>query len=1012
MTATPAPPSPSPAPSSRFGALLKHYRRTAGLTQEALAARAGVSVRGIQNLERGVNWAPRSDTIALLAEALGLSPEEHAALADAARRPVRALTGPAVLPGAARGGAPSAGLTPLIGRQRELALLDQCLTSDGPMLLLAGEPGMGKTRLLQAVAQRAIAQGWSVLSGGCQRRGGQEPYAPLLDALARHVQALPPERQRRALAGCAWLVRLLPELADVLEPLPAWSVPPEQERRLLFAAVTRLLANVAGLAGALLILDDLQWAGGDALDLLAALLRRPPTTPPLRVVGAYRDTEVRPADPVGLRLADLAQAGLVRRHALDPLTPDEARVLLADLLATGTGGEGTDGMRGDSVAGTGVLERAGGVPFFLVSYAQALQQGRTEGAETAARTQAAPWNVTQGVGQRVALLPETAQVVLGAAAIVGRRVPWALLVAVTGLPDDAVAAGLEAVCQARLLLEDGDDGYTFAHDVIREVVEADLGAARRTLLHRRVATVLEGNPAGASAELLAYHFIRGGRADKAASYLEQAGDQAWAQRAHDAVERHYRETIDGLDRLGRAREAARVREKLGEALFQTGRYAAAITVLEPAGETLRITGDVEGLRRVMARIGWSYARRSRPREGLALLQPLLDGLDQRAASPALAALYAALAQLCFAVGQYDEALSACDRAAAVVSGGDERTRMLAMGLRMTTLQHLGRLGEALRASSEALPLAEVVGDLDGLLRAHRDLAHIYELHGELTASQQHLERALTVAARLDDAGQRALTLAFHGWVACVSGDKARARDTLDEAVALSRQGDRSWYSAYPLILRARLALVEGAWDDARALVRDALAQTDDRENRRAVRWAAGVLAELDILEGRPEVAAARLAPLVERTRLRESDVTALLPAVAWAQVEQGRLDAAAATVEQALTQARQGEMRLVLVEALRVQALIAVRHGQGDAATRSLEEGVALARDMPYPYAEARLLFIDGLLHVQAGRPKSACERFAAALVIFQQLGARKDIERTAHALIAAESKLALIQIH
>ena len=138
--------------------------------------------------------------------------------------------------------------------------------------------------------------------------------------------------------------------------------------------------------------------------------------------------------------------------------------------------------------------------------------------------------------------------------------------------------------------------------------------------------------------------------------------------------------------------------------------------------------------------------------------------------------------------------------------------------------------------------------------------------------------------------------------------------------------------------------------------------------------------------------------------MRESDVTALLPAVAWAQMEQDQLDAAAATVEQALAQARQGEMRLVLVEALRVQALIAVRQEQGDAATRSLEEGVAVARAMPYPYAEARLLFIDGLRHAQAARPKLAHERFAAALVIFQQLGAHKDIERTAHALRAAGS--------
>jgi hypothetical protein len=97
-------------------------------------------------------------------------------------------------------------------------------------------------------------------------------------------------------------------------------------------------------------------------------------------------------------------------------------------------------------------------------------------------------------------------------------------------------------------------------------------------------------------------------------------------------------------------------------------------------------------------------------------------------------------------------------------------------------------------------------------------------------------------------------------------------------------------------------------------------------------------------------------------------------------------------------------MRLVLVEALRVQALIAVRQEQGDAATPSLEEGVAVARDMPYPYAEARLLVIDGLRQAQAARPTLARERFATALVIFRQLGARKDIAHTSHALREAGS--------
>src|SRR5205807_2904988 len=100
------------------------------------------------------------------------------------------------------------------------------------------------------------------------------PYAPLLGAVKCYIQGQAPVHLRADLAGCAWLVRLLPELADgPIEPLPAWILPPEHERRLMFEAVARFLANVAGPAGTLLVLDDLQWASPDALDLLATLVR-------------------------------------------------------------------------------------------------------------------------------------------------------------------------------------------------------------------------------------------------------------------------------------------------------------------------------------------------------------------------------------------------------------------------------------------------------------------------------------------------------------------------------------------------------------------------------------------------------------------------------------------------------------------------------------------------------------------------------------------------------------------
>jgi predicted ATPase/transcriptional regulator with XRE-family HTH domain len=308
---------------SAFGYLLKLYRTAAGLTQEALAARAQISVRAISDLERGINRAPHEETLWMLSEALELRADDQTTLMATGRRigeasfaRLRGRDAPHASRGCVDPQAPS-----LVGRQRELTQIGAYLARGGPSVcFVAGEAGSGKTRILWEVARGAGGYGMRILEGGCHQCG-QEAYAPLLPAVAGYIHGRTSAELKDTLQGCAWLARLLPELADGTVDAPVnQAVSPSQERRLICEASARLLARIAGPGGTLLVLDDMQWADPEALDLLAMLLRS--DIPCLRVVGAYNEGDAACPGPLARFLAECAHAGPVERIRLPPLPRD------------------------------------------------------------------------------------------------------------------------------------------------------------------------------------------------------------------------------------------------------------------------------------------------------------------------------------------------------------------------------------------------------------------------------------------------------------------------------------------------------------------------------------------------------------------------------------------------------------------------------------------------------------------------------------------------------------------
>lgn len=557
--------------SPSFAVLLKSFRTRAGLTQEELSEKAGISTRGISDLERGVRRNPYKGTLELLANALNLSAEETQLLKKAANRTTKVIIRPPVaIPSSSK-----PNQVPMFGRTRELNRLLKHLAGEGiPILLLTGEPGIGKTRLMNNLIDKVLDQGWTILEGSCTRRGGQTPYAPLLEALAGRLAQQTPLQRQAELQDCEWLIRLLPDFSQAITPadLQWQQFTPEQERRLVFAAVARYLTNISGTSGTLLILDDLQWAGGDLFDLIVTLLYSPRSTP-LRIIGAYRNTEVNSDDPLAGFIADLARQGLINQLELGPLENQAAKDLVNLLLYNNSANKAQEGLISQ------LLERTGGIPFFLISCIRGLQT-ETSTIEQNDGERNLPWDVKQTIRQRVAALPEAAQDLLGIAAVIGRAIQAELLLSVASATwsQRDILMALETACRARLLLEieiSGELAYRFAHDLIREVVESDLSVLRYRFLHTEVAVVLESKLTRSSPQLLVYHYRQAGDWKNALRYLIKAIEHARQVVAQREEAELLSEAIEYAKRSGEQRLCLELRVERGKVCEALAMWAEA-----------------------------------------------------------------------------------------------------------------------------------------------------------------------------------------------------------------------------------------------------------------------------------------------------------------------------------------------------------------------------------------------------------------------------------------------------
>lgn len=405
------------------------------------------------------------------------------------------------------------------------------------LLLLTGEPGIGKTRLGSELADEARKAGAVVLQGSADFEA-LIPHKAFAEAIGHLVANLDPELLREMLGRRATdLARLVPELELALPELAGGGADAEPRRYMAFEAAAELLAAVSRRAPLLLLLDDLQWADKSTAALLRHLLESRPRAR-LAIVATYREEELPAQHPLLEVLRELGNRGLVARIALGGMRREEVAEMIGDLA----------GVAPLPATATAVHVESGGNPFFVREVAMRMREQGAGSAVSAAFRAGLPATARDAIEVRLAHLGETCRVLLAAAAVLGREFDVDLLAAVRETDPDEVAALLGEAADRGLLREEPAprERFSFAHALVRRALADGIAGAERRRLHARAASAIERlrpGDAEATAEI-AHHLCEAGAAgdpERALSYATRAADQAAFRFAHaDAVDLYSR----------------------------------------------------------------------------------------------------------------------------------------------------------------------------------------------------------------------------------------------------------------------------------------------------------------------------------------------------------------------------------------------------------------------------------------------------------------------------------------
>ena len=728
--------------------------------------------------------------------------------------------------------APGMRRTEFVGRDTERADLrrhvENAAAGRGALVMIGGEPGVGKTRITEELAEEAATLRMMTMIGHCAETEAAPPYAPVAEMFDWTFRTISRETVRAALGDAApEIARIMPEVRRLFPDLPPpIELPPEQERRYLFNSITDFLSRASHMQPLLLVLEDLHWADEPTLLLLQHLAERLGDVPIL-MVGTYRDVELDVDRPLARTLEELVRRRLVHRIGLQRLPKDGVTNMLRALA-------GRDPP--PSLVEAVFAETEGNCFFVEEVFQHLLEEGKLFDAQGDWRTEVrigevdVPEGVRLVLGRRLGRLSEGARRALAGAAVIGRSFTFELVEALGEVSSDALLDGVEEAHRARLLssAEDAFEArFTFSHELIRQTLLSGLSLPRRQRLHLRVAEAIErvhARDLDAKTADLAHHLYQAGAAadpEKTVQYLVRSGDRAMEGAAFEDALRAY-ERASSIQPLDDSRARAELLFKLGFALRSLGRTDESLALWRAALDLYAALDDPDATARACWDISYQLGWAGRPAEGIEFVQRGLIALgDSRTSERGY--LLASAGTFVGFLGDYDGGMAMNDEAIAIARElGDRRVEGYA-GLSRCVVHYSfcdhavlveegPRVAELLRETSSPFDLASLLALLEWSYFSVGNLQGAEAVHAELEPLARSIGNQVAWMLTMRGRATRHVnaTLDLDAW-------ERFAKEDLE----FCRNADLEWISnAYGFLFR--LEFFRGRWEEALAYARQAL----------------------------------------------------------------------------------------------------------------------------------------------------------------------------------------------